>query len=94
MGVSITKAGKRRSLLTIETIAPYNAGDYVCQGENIVGSAYYKAKLVVNGDWHYQNFKRFLFICSLLIKWNHLFHVSIILPCCIYISLFYSTTSF
>lgn len=56
MGVSITKAGKRRSLLTIESIAPYNAGDYVCQGENIVGSAYYKTKLVVNGDWHYRNF--------------------------------------
>lgn len=49
MGVYITKIGKRSTVLSIDSVAAYNAGDYICKGENAYGSAFYKARLIVNG---------------------------------------------
>lgn len=49
MGVSTTKLGRRSSALIIDSVSAYNAGDYICKGENAYGSAFYKARLVVNG---------------------------------------------
>lgn len=49
MGVSITKVGKRVSILTIESISAYNAGKYICKAENSAGMAMYATELIVKG---------------------------------------------
>lgn len=86
MGMTITKVGRRSSLLSIETVSAFNGGDYVCRGENDVGSAYFKARLIVNGslnlkivnlrvDRNTVCFLIYLFICV----WLLLFFTFIIL---------------
>lgn len=50
MGLTVTKVGRRSSLLSIESVSAFNGGDYICRGENDVGSAYFKARLIVNGS--------------------------------------------
>lgn len=63
MGVSITKT-RRSSLLAIDYVSAYNAGDYICKGENAYGTAYYKARLIVNGVFTTQHL---LFLFLLLV---------------------------
>lgn len=56
MGVTIMKAGKRSSLLTIEHIHEYNAGKYICKGANSAGMAAYATELIVNGGTQKKTF--------------------------------------
>lgn len=66
MGVSITKVGKRVSILTIELISAYNAGKYICKAENSAGMAMYATELIVKG--YLQDFySHFLFLFSSII---------------------------
>lgn len=48
--VTITKSGSRSSVLTIESIKDYSAGDYNCFGKNAAGVANYSVALIVNGS--------------------------------------------
>lgn len=43
------KAGRRSSILTIESVQEYNAGKYICKGENSAGMAAYATELIVKG---------------------------------------------
>lgn len=47
--VSITKVGKRSSLLTIEAVSYATAGNYSCSAKNKAGNAEYVTQLQVNG---------------------------------------------
>lgn len=49
MGVTVMKAGRRSSILTIENIQEFNAGKYICKGENSAGMAAYATELIVKG---------------------------------------------
>lgn len=46
----ISKMGSRSSVLTIETIRDYHAGNYSCIGRNAAGMANHTVALVVNGS--------------------------------------------
>lgn len=47
--VSITKVGKRSSILTIEAVSYATAGNYTCRAKNKAGSTEYVTQLQVNG---------------------------------------------
>lgn len=47
--VTVTKMGRRSSVLTIEQVAPEHAGRYVCLAENLAGRAALAADLRVIG---------------------------------------------
>lgn len=49
MGIETTRIGKRVNVLTIESIAPFHAGDYVCVATNAAGSTNYTTELVIMG---------------------------------------------
>lgn len=53
MGISLTKVGKRISILTIESISAYNSGKYICKAENLAGMAMYMTELIVKGSKNY-----------------------------------------
>lgn len=47
--VSMSKIGKRTSVLVIESVSHGNAGNYTCQARNNAGSTSYTTELQVNG---------------------------------------------
>lgn len=47
--VSITKAGKRSSLLTIEAVSYMSIGNYTCRAKNRAGEFEHVTQLQVNG---------------------------------------------
>lgn len=47
--ISISKVGKRVSLLTIDSVTGYHAGNYTCVALNPAGSAEHSSRLIVNG---------------------------------------------
>lgn len=49
-GISTAKMGKRRSVLTIESVNGRQAGNYTCQAENKAKHVNFTAELVVNGN--------------------------------------------
>lgn len=49
MDVSISKLGKRTSVLTIDSVGGYHAGVYTCHGKNAAGSTSYSTELKVIG---------------------------------------------
>lgn len=51
-GVSVTKGGKRNSMLTIDNVNGQHAGNYSCIAKNMAASVTYSAELIVNG-WSY-----------------------------------------
>lgn len=57
MDVSISKLGKRTSVLTIDSVGGHHAGLYSCHGKNAAGSASYSTELKVIGAcvciWHF-----------------------------------------
>lgn len=48
-GISSINLGKQGSVLTIPSIQAGHSGQYTCKATNWAGSAYYAAKLLVNG---------------------------------------------
>lgn len=69
--VSTTKMGKRRSVLTIESVNGNHAGNYTCQVSNIAEIVNFTANLIVNGL-----FFIFKFIGRLLLYLNIFFLIS------------------
>lgn len=49
MDVTISKLGKRSSVLAIDSISGHHAGNYTCHGKNLAGSTSYSAELKVIG---------------------------------------------
>lgn len=49
MDVSISKLGKRTSVLTIDSVTGHHAGSYACHGKNDAGSTSYSTELKVIG---------------------------------------------
>lgn len=49
MDVSISRLGKRTSVLTIDSVSGHHAGLYTCHGQNDAGSTEYSAELKVIG---------------------------------------------
>lgn len=49
MDVSISKLGKRTSVLTIDSVNGHHAGEYECHGNNVAGSTSYSTELKVIG---------------------------------------------
>lgn len=49
MDVSISKLGKRTSVLTIDSVSGHHAGNYTCHGKNSAGSTSYATELKVIG---------------------------------------------
>lgn len=47
--ISISKIGKRISILSIESVAGHHAGNYSCTVKNVAGKAVHSAALIVNG---------------------------------------------
>lgn len=47
--VSISKGGKRSSMLTIESVSYLTAGNYTCQASNSAGESVHTTELLVNG---------------------------------------------
>lgn len=60
LGVSTSPAGRRGSIVTIESVQYEHAGNYSCRAQNKAGAAEYTVGLQVNG---YCNFAYF-FIAS------------------------------
>lgn len=58
--ISISKIGKRISILSIESVAGHHAGNYSCRAENIAGMAKHSALLSVNGSSHRQRHKKII----------------------------------
>lgn len=52
MSVSITKVGRRASLLLIEPSSYHHAGNYTCVATNKAGSTNYTTALKINGNSH------------------------------------------
>lgn len=48
-GVLVTKAGKKVSTVTIDSVQEYHAGEYSCVAENKAGAARFTVNLQVNG---------------------------------------------
>lgn len=48
-GVSVGKMGKRLSVLNIDYVNGYHAGNYTCLASNRADSVNYTAELIVNG---------------------------------------------
>lgn len=51
--ISTSSAGKRGSVLTIESVQYEHAGNFTCKAENIAGKAEYMATLQVNGYYRF-----------------------------------------
>lgn len=49
-GISTAKMGKRRSVLTIESVNGRQAGNYTCQASNKAKHVNFTAQLIVNGN--------------------------------------------
>lgn len=47
--ITITKTGKKNSLLVIDSVTAHHAGEYTCVASNLVGSVSRSAELSVNG---------------------------------------------
>lgn len=47
--ISVTPAGRRGSLLTVESVQYHHAGNFTCKAENIAGKTEYSTPLQVNG---------------------------------------------
>lgn len=66
--VLISKMGSRSSVLTIESIRDYHAGNITCVGKNTAGVTNYTVALVVNGSNLNRSplfFKNYFVCCSL-----------------------------
>lgn len=50
MDITISKLGKRSSVLTIDSVSGTHAGDFSCNAENIAGRASYTTELRVIGE--------------------------------------------
>lgn len=50
--VTITKTGRKTSVLIIESVTAHHAGEYTCVASNLVGSVSRSAVLSVNGTTH------------------------------------------
>lgn len=50
--VSIGKMGKRLSILNIDSVSGYHAGNYTCIASNLAGSVEHSSRLIVNGSDH------------------------------------------
>lgn len=48
--MAIAKMGSRSSVLTIESIHDYHAGNYSCYGQNAAGTTSHAVALAVNGS--------------------------------------------
>lgn len=48
--ISVNKLGKRLSLLNIDSVTGYHAGNYTCIASNLAGSVEHSSRLIVNGD--------------------------------------------
>lgn len=48
--VSIGKMGKRLSILNIDSVSGYHAGNYTCIASNLAGSVEHSSRLIVNGS--------------------------------------------
>lgn len=48
--ISIGKMGKRLSLLNIDSVSGYHAGNYTCIASNLAGSVEHSSRLIVNGS--------------------------------------------
>lgn len=51
-GISTSPAGRRGSILSIESVQIENAGNFTCKAENKAGRAEYSTELKVNGYYH------------------------------------------
>lgn len=58
MDVSMSKLGKRTSVLTIDSVGGTHAGTYTCHGKNAAGSTSYSTELKVIGVSFFSSNKR------------------------------------
>lgn len=58
--IMISKMGSRSSVLTIESIRDYHAGNYSCFGKNAAGMANHSVALIVNGSKTFPILSNFL----------------------------------
>lgn len=49
--ISVNKMGKRMSMLTIDSVTGYHAGNYTCIASNLAGSVEHSSRLIVNGSF-------------------------------------------
>lgn len=59
-GISVSQFGRKGSILNIESIKAEHSGKYTCKATNSAGSAYYAARLAVNGDMRTALFNSFI----------------------------------
>ena len=52
--VSLSTVGKRLSILNIDSVDGYHAGNYTCVATNLANSVNYTALLIVNGTFYKQ----------------------------------------
>lgn len=52
LGISTSAAGRRGSILTIESVQFEHMGNYSCKAENQAGSSEYTVELKVNGYYN------------------------------------------
>lgn len=55
--ITITKTGKKNSVLIIDSVAAHHAGEYTCVASNLVGSVSRSAELSVNGTTKLQSIR-------------------------------------
>lgn len=48
-GILVSKSGQRISMLTIESVQSYHAGNYTCMAKNVAGQANHTSELKVIG---------------------------------------------
>lgn len=53
IGISISKLGKRLSILNIDSVTGYHAGNFTCIASNAAGSVNHTEALIVNGNWYF-----------------------------------------
>lgn len=49
--ITTAKLGKRLTILNIDSVNGYHAGNYTCRAANQAGVVEHMATLIVNGDW-------------------------------------------
>lgn len=59
MDVSVSKLGKRSSVLSIDSVGGHHAGNYTCHGRNAAGSTSYTTELKVIGVCLFPNLVNF-----------------------------------